>query len=484
MKKLLYISCILWIFTSCSSDLESGLSFDSNDSFEEGEANPDQAQVILENPFVKVNEEPTSTFSVDADGASYAFTRRSIMENNSKPPQAAIRTEEFLNYFDLDYAFEDTGHPISLNGEVASCPWHEGNKLVRIGIEGAPMPAGQLPNSNYVLLIDVSGSMDDSDRLPMLKDGFIQLLDEMQDDDRVAIVTYAGRSRIELKSTKVEKKSKIICAIEDLKAGGSTAGSAGIIEAYELAESNFIEGGNNRIIVGTDGNFNVGISDQESLLDLIEEKREKGVFLTVLGVGNNVNDGNLEQIANHGNGNYEYIDNQTQLKKVFVHDYHKYFTVAKDVKVQVSFNPNMVEAYRLIGYENRILSNEDFEDDTKDAGEIGADQNISALYEIIPTGLKGEPNFNIEFRYKQPDEDNSQLLNLEVFDLGTSFENSSDAMKFVSSVASFGLVLSNSSYKGIANYDLILEWLSTQDLEDKHGFKDEFISIVEKAKTL
>ncbi len=487
MKKLLYISCVLWLLSACSNDSSGDLFFDNNDAtFEAGEngSESEEGQIISENPFVKVEEEPTSTFSVDADGASYASMRRDIMENNRIPDVQSIRTEEFLNYFDLDYEFVDNGHPISLNGEIATCPWDIEHKLVRIGIEGESIPPAQWPTSNYVFLIDVSGSMSGPDKLPMLKDGFKQLLDEMRSDDQVAIVTYAGNAGVRLESTKVEDKQTIIDAIDALGSGGSTAGSAGIIGAYEIAEENFIEGGNNRVIVGTDGNFNVGITDQESLIKLIEQKRDNGIFLTILGVGQHFNDTNLEQIANHGNGTYEYIDNQTQLKKVFVYDFNKFFTVAKDVKVQVTFNPNMVESYRLIGYENRVLANEDFEDDTKDAGEIGSDQNITALYEIVPTGAFGERSFEIDFRYKRPNEDVSEAMQLNVFDTGASFEASSDVMQFTTAVASFGLVLSNSTYKGNATYDSILGWLEGHHLEDEHGLKDEFVSLVEMAKGL
>ena len=284
------------------------------------------------------------------------------------------------------------------------------------------------------------------------------------------------------------EKEKIKNAIDKLGAGGSTAGAQGIITAYEIAQQQFIENGNNRIVIGTDGDFNVGPSSQEELVKLIEEKRDLGIYITVLGVGRgNLNDAALEQIANNGNGTYEYIDNIEQLKKVFIYDYNKFYTVAKDVKIQVEFNPINVEAYRLIGYENRVLENEDFEDDKKDAGEIGSNQNITALYEIVPKGNannQNETTFTIDFRYKNPDSDTSIPLELEIFDQGKTFNQASDFMKFTSSVASFSMLLSESEYLGTSSYDTILEWLNTSNLNDEHGFKAEFKELVKTAKTI
>lgn len=438
-----------------------------------------------ENPFINVADQPVSTFSIDADGASYANVRRFIQQDLQIPPKGAIRTEELINYFDLDYPYHNSTHPIAINGEVSTCPWEPSNKLIRIGIKGKPIPKEELPPSNFVFLIDVSGSMSSSDKLELLKEGFQYFADELSPEDKVAIVTYAGSAGVVLPSTPGTEMNKIKDAIKGLGSGGGTAGAEGIITAYEIAQKNFIEGGNNRVILGTDGDFNIGPSSQEELVTLIEEKRELGIFLTVLGVGRgNLNDASLEQIANNGNGTYEYIDKVDQLKKVFIYDYNKFFTVAKDVKVQVEFNPENVEAYRLIGYENRILNQEDFEDDTKDAGEIGADQNITALYEIVPksnSNYRAVPTFTIDFRYKQPNATESVFLQQKIFDEGNSFDQSTDYMKFSAGVASFSMLLMDSQFKGTSDYVSISDWMNSVELNDDHGFKNEFKTLVESA---
>ena len=441
-----------------------------------------------ENPFIYVSENPISTFSIDADGASYSNMRRFIIQEYQIPPKGAIRTEELINYFNLDYPFDNLIHPIAMNGEVCACPWNTSNKLIRIGLKGKPIPKENLPASNFVFLIDVSGSMASEDKLELLKNGFKYFVDELSDEDKVAIVTYAGTAGVVLESTSGSEKQKIKNAIDQLGAGGSTAGAEGIITAYEIAQRNQITDGNNRIVIGTDGDFNVGLSTQEELVNLIKEKRDLGIFITVLGVGRgNLNDAALEQIADNGNGTYEYIDNLEQLRKVFIYDYNKFFTVAKDVKVQVEFNPVVVESYRLIGYENRVLNQEDFEDDTKDAGEIGSNQNITALYEIVPIShpsLKNVPTFTIDFRYKQPDSDVSEQLELQIFDGGNSISESTDYMKFTSNIASFSMLLTDSEYKGTSSYDNIINLLNSTNLNDEHGFKLELIQIVEKAENL
>jgi Ca-activated chloride channel family protein len=360
--------------------------------------------------------------------------------------------------------------------------------LIRIGIKGKPLPKANRPGSNFVFLIDVSGSMSSGDKLELLKSGFNLFVDEIGTDDRVAIVTYAGRAGIVLESTPGNQKQKIKDAINSLGSGGSTAGAEGIITAYKIAQESFITGGNNRIILGTDGDFNVGISDREELVKLIEEKRESGIYLTVLGVGRgNLNDAALEQIANNGNGTYEYIDNLEQLKKVFIYEFDKFYAVAKDVKVQVKFNSSNVEAYRLIGYENRVLNEEDFEDDGKDAGEIGANQNITALYEIVPKNnpqYRFVPTFTIDFRYKMPDSDSSIPLELEIFDDGKNFEQASSQMIFTSSVAAFSMLLSDSKYKGTATYENLTTWVNNTELTDSHGFIKEFKDLVSRAGRL
>ena len=466
--------------------------YNTNSGFNNGDGNTypqagEQYNEIVENPFVLVEEEPVSTFSIDADGGSYANSRRMINEG-FLPIKDAIRTEEFINYFPLDYDENLNGHPISLNGEVSTCPWNEEHKLIRIGIKGKHIDFEALPRSNIVFLIDVSGSMSSTNKLDLLKTSFNKYVDIMRPEDRIAIVTYAGQAGVLLNSTLGTEKNKIIQGINKLGAGGSTAGAEGIITAYEIAETNFIEGGNNRIIIGTDGDFNVGISDQEELIELIKEKKESGVFLTTIGVGTgNLNEGMLEQLANNGNGTFEYIDSEEQGEKVFVHEFGKFYTVAKDVKVQVEFNPFLVKAYRLIGYENRLLENEDFEDDSKDAGEIGIDQNITAIYEVLPNhqaDLLTNASFHIKFRYKLPAEENSQIIDLDIFDEGLSFEQASESMRFTASAASFGLVLRDSDYKGSADYEKIISWVNSAKSYDPNNYREKFLELIKLAQSL
>ncbi|MDT0557819.1 VWA domain-containing protein [Ichthyenterobacterium sp. W332] len=448
----------------------------------------DQYTALGENPFINTNENPVSTFSVDADGASYANVRRFINQDQILPPNGAVRIEELINYFNLDYDYSDTTHPMSLNGEISTCPWNIEHKLLRLGIKGKPISESELPASNFVFLIDVSGSMGSEDKLELLKNGFNYLVDELNDNDRVAIVTYAGNAGLVLPSTPGSEKQTIKGAINSLGSGGSTAGAAGITTAYEIAQQYYIDGGNNRIVLGTDGDFNVGISSQEELVTLIEQKRDLGIFLTVLGVGRgNLNDAALEQIANNGNGTYEYLDSVEQLRKVFIYDYQKFFTVAKDVKIQVNFNEDKIESYRLIGYENRILSEEDFENDEEDAGEIGANQNITALYEIIPvsnTEALDEKALTLDFRYKLPESNSSIPLTLDIFDQGNSFSSATDFMQFTASVASFGMLISDSEHKGNTSYSDILSWLNSTSLNDEHGFKSEFRNLVQTTSGL
>lgn len=494
MKKLYYfLSFGLLLFSSCETDnvTDQNISPQPSYSNENGGlevgVTGDNYNEIVENPFVKVEDQAVSTFSIDADGASYSNVRGFLLQDNQLPPKNAVRTEEMINYFNLDYEFTESSHPISLNGEISNTPWNNETKLIRIGIKGKPLPE-PLPPSNFVLLIDVSGSMGSEDKLELLKNGFKTLVNEFTSEDRIAIVTYSGTSSVVLESTPGNEKDKIKNAIDKLGSGGSTAGSEGIKTAYEIATENFLENGNNRVILGSDGDFNVGITNQEELIELIEEKRDSGIFLSVLGVGRgNLNDAAMEQIANNGNGTYEYIDNIEQLRKVFVYEYNKFFTVAKDVKIQVEFDIKNVEAYRLIGYENRLLEEEDFEDDEEDAGEIGAGQNITAIYEVIPSRAPqyaNIPSINVEFRYKEPDSGSSKLLGLEIFDEGTTFTESSDFMRFTASVASFSMLLRDSEYKGDSEYDKILSWLNAVNLADEHGFKAELKALVEKAKSL
>ncbi|MCK4825883.1 VWA domain-containing protein, partial [bacterium] len=346
---------------------------------------------IYENRYLDALNNPLSTFSIDVDTASYSNIRRFI-KNNQFPLKDAVGIEEMINYFSYDYLLPKKKYPFSINTEISSCPWNQAHHLVHIGLQGKKLETKQLPPSNLVFLLDVSGSMQSPSKLPLLQTAFKLLVRELGENDRVSIVVYAGAAGLVLPSTSTRQKDKIIEAIDKLRAGGSTAGGAGIKLAYKVAEDNFIENGNNRIILATDGDFNIGISSTSALVRFVEEKRKKGIFLTTLGFGmGNYKDGRMEQLADKGNGNYYYIDNLLEAKKVFIDDMRgTLFTIAKDVKIQIEFNPAKVKAYRLIGYENRMLKKEDFADDTKDAGELGAGHTVTALYEIIPYGSKEE----------------------------------------------------------------------------------------------
>ncbi|MDI9338853.1 MAG: von Willebrand factor type A domain-containing protein [Alphaproteobacteria bacterium] len=488
MKKVQIIMalCVAIFLSSCT-----GLS-DNYSNFSGIDGNivlgGDSYTVLEENPFVKVSEKPISTFSIDADGGSYSNVRRFIQQEGQLPPKGAVRTEELINYFNMDYPYTDNSDPINLNGEVSICPWNTSNKLIRIGIKGKPLPIQESPVSNFVFLIDVSGSMSSPDKLELLKQGFTYFVDQLSSNDKIAIVTYAGYNSLALGSTPGSEKTTIKNAIASLGAGGGTNGASGIITAYEIAQKNFIQGGNNRVILGTDGDFNIGLTSLDELVNLIKSKRDNGIFLTVLGVGRgNLNDATLEQIANNGNGTYEYLDKIDQLKKVFIYEKSKFFTVAKDVKIQVEFNKDVVESYRLIGYENRLLQTDDFTNDSTDAGEIGANQNITALYEIVPAvnaDFKTLPTFNINARYKNPNSDISKPININIYDRGLGFHEASDFMKFAANIASFSMLITNSKYKASSNYDSILNSLNTIKLSDPYKFNLEFKEIVQKAKTL
>jgi Ca-activated chloride channel homolog len=438
-----------------------------------------------ENPFIVTKDSNTSTFSIDADGASYALTRRMLNERFDYDFKS-LRTEEMVNYFTYNYEDPTDGAPIAVNGEVSACPWNVAHKLIRIGIKGKSVAKEQYPLANFVLLIDVSGSMASDDKLALLKNGLISFVNQMRPLDRIAIVTYSGYESLALESTRGTEKEKIINAIRSLGSGGSTNGAGGITLAYEIAKQNFIPNGNNRVIMGTDGDFNVGITSPDDLVKLVQEQREKGIFLTTLGVGNdNINDAMMEKIANKGNGNYEYLDNHDELKKVFVDDYSKFLTVAKDVKVQVTFNKEMVEYYRLIGYENRVMENKKFEDDQTDAGEIGAGQTITAIYEIKPKNeVNGStaPTFTIHFRYKKPEAATSIPLDLDIFDAGHDFASSSENMRFAASVAALGLYLRKSSYKGSMTLAQIKSWSAGAVSYDPNGYRAKHLRLLESVK--
>jgi Ca-activated chloride channel homolog len=480
MKNAFLLSALLsglLFFNSCESDNYNNGSYldlsELNGTYDENYVDHG------ENPFFKVSDEAVSTFSVDADGGSYSNMRR-FLYLGQRPPAASVRVEEFLNYFTYDYPEPASGEHVSLNAEIASCPWNAAHHLLRIGIKGKNIPASELGNSNYVFLIDVSGSMNSPEKLGILKTGFKLMVDQLNDQDRVAIVTYAGAPAVLLASTYGDEKAKIKAAIDKLGAGGSTAGAAGISTAYDIAQENFIINGNNRIIIGSDGDFNVGPATTEELIELIEEKRESGIYLTVLGVGGgNLNDNMMEQIANNGNGNYEYIDNAAQIQKVFIHEKSKFYTVAKDCKLQLTFNINMVDSFRLIGYENRVLSEEDFENDSTDAGEIGASQTITALYQVSLKKTDASESYaNFDFRYKKPNETDSRLLQLNIQPTPVSIANASENTRFATSVAGFGMLLKESKYKGNLTKQMVLTLGTNAKIYDPNKYREEFILLV------
>ncbi|MFC0878062.1 von Willebrand factor type A domain-containing protein [Saccharicrinis sp. FJH2] len=434
-----------------------------------------------ENPFVNVTDDPVSTFSVDADGGSYANMRRFI-NSGQVPPVASVRIEEYINYFTFDYPEPTDGENVSLNSELSTCPWNSEHYLLRLGMKGKSIPVNELPSSNYVFLIDVSGSMSYDDKLETLKAGFKTMVDNLGQNDRIAIVTYAGHAGVLLQSTSGSEKSKIKKAIDKLGAGGSTAGAEGIKTAYAIAEENFIEGGNNRVILGTDGDFNVGPYSTEDLVELIEEERESGVYLTVLGVGTgNLNDYMMEQVANKGNGNYEYIDNANQIKKVFTYELAKFYTVAKDARIQVTFNPDKIESYRLIGYENRQMDDEDFKNDSTDAGEIGSTQTITALYEIVMNPQHTDGIYaQFDFRYKKPNEEQSRLISHEVTSEPVNLASASENMRFATAVAGFGLLMKESDYMGTLNKEMVIDLAINAKTFDPHDYRQEFVRLVSK----
>ncbi len=432
-----------------------------------------------ENPFVKVADEAVSTFSVDADGASYANVRRFI-RSGVEIPRGAVRIEEFLNYFTFDYAEPQTGEHIALNSELATCPWNKEHHLLRLGMKGLSIPKEELPNSNYVFLIDVSGSMGGENKLDVLKQGFKMLVDNLREQDRVSIVTYSGRVQTLIDSKYGDDKEEIKSAIDKLYAAGSTAGGQAMVDAYALAEKNFILNGNNRIILGTDGDFNVGVSSTEALLEMVEQKRESGIYLTVLGVGsNNLMDHRMEQIADKGNGNYEYIDNVGQMEKIFVKELYKFYTVAKDSKIQISFNPNMVDSYRLIGYENRALNNQDFEDDEKDAGEVATGQTITAVYELVLKDTSAKEQYaQFDFRYKKPNERASRLLQHSAKTAPVELSSASENMRFATALVGFGLLTKNSIYKGSLKKEEVLELAQGAISFDPNNYRKQFIDLL------
>ena len=434
-----------------------------------------------ENPFRRAGEFPLSTFGIDADGASYA-NMRGYASDHYRIPKEAVRVEEFINYFNFEYP-EPAGENVSLHSETAACPWHDGHYLLRIGLKG--MDLDEKPPANFVFLIDVSGSMDSEDKIDVIKSGFKRLAEQLGEEDRVAIVTYSGKVDVLLKSVSGSETKKIRNAIDDLRAGGSTAGGAALEMAYEIAEENFIEGGNNRIVLGTDGDFNVGVTSTDALIEMVQSYRDLGIYLTILGVGHgNLNESMMEQVANKGDGNYEYIDNGDQIYKVFVQEYLKFFTVAKDAKIQVTFDSLNVDSYRLIGYENRVLEDAEFEDDSADAGEIGATQTITALYQVVPQQGTSGSFGSLEFRYKRPGDAQSRLISMELDNSRRSFQSSSENMRFAASVAGFGMLLKESEFRGNLSFSDVRSWGNGARSFDPYGFREEYIELIDRVRNL
>lgn len=469
--------------------------------------NTEEYSKINENPFLEVTKNPLSTFSIDVDTASYSNTRRFINQRRL-PPIDAIRIEELINYFPYDYPEPTSKHPFSIYTETSDAPWNPDHRLVHVGLQGKNIPKEDLPPSNLVFLLDVSGSMAHPDKLPLLVSAFKLLVPQLTKQDRISMVVYAGAAGQVLPSTPGNQKGKILDSLEKLKAGGSTAGGAGIQLAYQIAKQNFIPSGNNRIVLATDGDFNVGVSSESELIRLIEDQRKSGIYLTILGFGRgNYKDSKMEQLSNAGNGNYAYIDNLLEAQKVLVSEMGgTFFTIAKDVKIQVEFNPTKVQAYRLIGYENRLLRKEDFDDDTKDAGEIGAGHSVTALYEIIPptkessasqgdslkyqeTTIKTEAYesdeiMTIKFRYKPPKESESQLITHPVMDTHQNLEETSKHFRFSAAVAQYGLLMRDSQFKGNSTFESILNLAKNAKGDDDAGYRAEFIRLVEMTKLL
>ncbi len=469
--------------------------------------NSEEYSIITEAGFKDTGNNPLSTFSIDVDTASYTNLRKNL--NSGIIPEAdAVRIEEMLNYFDYDYDEPDRNEPFTINTEIGRCPWNEEHYLLTVGIQGDNVDKKELPKSNLVFLIDVSGSMDEPDKLPLLKNAFSKLVEALGEDDKVSIVVYAGSTGVVLDSVRGDKKDMIQDAIDSLTPGGSTGGAAGIDLAYRLAEENFIKGGNNRIILATDGDFNVGPSSVEDLEEIIAEKRESGIFLSVMGFGTgNLKDNRMETLADKGNGNYSYIDSTKEARKVLVDEMAgTLLTIAKDVKIQIEFNPYSVEGYRLIGYENRALADEDFKNDTVDAGELGAGHRVTAVYEIIPTGLASSSDLNLKYqtedtiinteyrneiseirlRYKEPDEDESEEMKQVVSFQNTPVneKNLSEDFYFAAAVAEFGMILRDSQFKGNASVDSVLDLAEKGLGEDKNGYRLEFMLLVDRYEEL
>jgi len=464
---------------------------------------------FVENKYQNPVDNPLSTFSVDVDNASYSNVRRFINQGQM-PPKDAVRIEEMINYFKYQLPKPVGDEPVAIATELAAAPWNANHRLLRIGLKAREIPMDKLPESNLVFLIDVSGSMDQANKLPLVKQSMKMLVEQLRKQDKVAIVVYAGQAGLVLPSTPGNEKEKINEAIDNLSAGGSTAGGAGIMLAYKVAAENFKKGGNKRIVLATDGDFNVGASSDQSMEELITEKRKNGVDLSIMGFGmGNYKDSKMETLADKGNGNYAYIDNITEAHKALVSEFGgTMFTVAKDVKLQLEFNPAKVQAYRLIGYENRMLAKEDFNNDKKDAGDMGSGHTVTALYEIIPAGIKDDyagsvdalkyqktdkkapaasasaEMLTIKFRYKQPQGDVSKMQQVTVMDTPKNFDKQSADYRFAAAVAEAGMLLRDSEYKNTATYDQAISIAKAAKGDDDEGYRSEFVRLMQSVKSM
>jgi Ca-activated chloride channel family protein len=481
----------------------------SSISYQPPQHNTENYAHIEENRFHRVSQEPLSTFSIDVDAASYSNLRRFINDGQA-PPADAVRIEEMINYFDYDYPEPSSEHPFSITAELGACPWEPKHQLLHLGLQGRHIPAEKLPKANLVFLVDVSGSMDAPNKLALVQSSLKLLVEQLRPEDRVAMVVYAGAAGVVLESTAGSQKTKIREAIDQLQAGGSTAGGEGIKLAYKIAQQNLVKSGNNRVILCTDGDFNVGVSSDGDLVRMIEEERKSGVFLTVLGYGmGNYQDNKMQQLADKGNGNHAYIDNLDEARKTLVHEFGgTMYTIAKDVKLQLEFNPAQVAGYRLVGYENRVLENEDFDDDQKDAGELGAGHTVTALYELIPAGVESKlladdkplkyqekvetPKQNknttkelltVKFRYKAPDGDKSELLE-EVVMADAGKNKAGENFYWSAAVAEFGMLLRASKFKGNSSYESCKTLAKNARGKDDEGYRAEMIRLLEAVALL
>lgn len=462
---------------------------------------------VPDNAFQRVQEKPESTFSIDVDTASYANVRR-FLRAGTLPPPDAVRIEELINYFWYAYPDPSGGEPFAVSTEIADCPWAPGHRLLQIGLQARRVATASLPPANLVLLLDVSGSMADANKLPLIQQSLRFLVDQLRKEDRVAIVVYAGAAGVVLPSTTGDQKSLIVSAIDSLQAAGSTAGGEGIVLAYEIAKQNFVEHGTNRVILATDGDFNVGISSQQDLQNLIEEKRRSGIYLSVLGVGSgNYKDARMELLADKGNGNYAYLDSVDEAKKVLSEQFGGTMSVvAKDVKLQVAFNPARIAEYRLIGYENRVLAKEDFHDDTKDAGEMGAGHSVTTLYELVPPGMetlpstvdthgdvlasgawdasKGDVLATVSWRYKRPGAETSVLASADVTDSNQSAFAASENVRLAAAISELGMLLRGSVTKGQSSFAEVARLARSTLPGDRDGRRTELVELVTKAEQL